>query len=170
MKGETRPMQVYLLRHGIAEEGGAPISDSDRSLTNEGRRKLRQVLTHVADAGIKTDLIISSPLKRAQQTAEIARSCLKCKEEVLFTRALIPGASPESVWEEIRVHSDQESLLLVGHNPLFSNLTGYLMGSHNLQVDFKKGAVMCIDFGNIGAKPHGILRWYLTARLAGSCE
>ena len=163
-------MQVYLLRHGIAEEGGSNMSDSERSLTNEGRRKLRHVLTHIADSGIKADLIISSPIKRAQQTAEIARSSLKCKEEVLFSRALAPGATPEAVWEEIRAHRDQESLLLVGHNPLFSHLCGYLMGAQNLEVDFKKGAIMCLDFESIGPKPHGTLRWYLTARLAGSCE
>jgi phosphohistidine phosphatase len=163
-------MQVYLLRHGIAEEGGPTMNDGDRALTAEGRRKLKQVLTHVADAGIKTDLIISSPLKRAQQTAEIARSCLKCREDVLFTRALAPGASQEGVWEEIKVHRDQNALMLVGHNPLFSYLGGYLMGAHNLQVDFKKGAVMCLDFESVGSKPRGTLRWYLTARLAGSCE
>lgn len=163
-------MQVYLLRHGIAEEGNATISDDERALTNEGRRKLRQVLTHVADAGIKADRIISSPLKRAQQTAQIARSCLKLKDDVLFTRVLLPGASPEAVWDEIRVHGDQQSVLLVGHNPLFSHLAGHLLGNPNLQVDFKKGAVMCLEFESIGPKPRGILRWYLTARLAGSCE
>jgi phosphohistidine phosphatase len=163
-------MQLYLLRHGIAEEGSPTMSDGERALTTEGRRKLRQVLTQVADAGIRAGLIISSPLKRAQQTAEIARRCLKSKEDVLFTRALLPGASPEAVWEEIRVHSDQDSLLLVGHNPLFSELAGYLMATQNLQVDFKKGAVMCLDFDSVGPKPRGTLRWYLTARLAGSCE
>ena len=163
-------MQVYLLRHGIAEEGGLTVNDAERSLTNEGRRKLRHVLAHVADSGIKPDLIISSPIKRAQQTAEIARSCLKCSQDVLLTRALVPGSTPESVWDEIRVHSGQESLLLVGHNPLFSHLAGYLLGSENLQVDFKKGAVMCLEFESTGRKPEGTLRWYLTARLAGSCE
>jgi len=163
-------MQVYLLRHGIAEEGGPTISDADRSLTPEGRRKLRHVLTHLADSGIKVDLIISSPLKRAHQTAEIARSCMKCKNDVLLTRALVPGANPEAVWQEIRAHSDHESLMLVGHNPLFSYLGGYLMAAQNLQVDFKKGAVMCLDFETLGPKPRGTLRWYLTARLAGNCE
>ena len=82
----------------------------------------------------------------------------------------MPGANPEAVWDEIRVHSGQESVMLVGHNPLFSSLGGYLMGAHNLQVDFKKGAVMCLDFESVGPKPRGTLRWYLTARLAGSCE
>ena len=163
-------MQVYLLRHGIAEEGGPAVNDAERPLTTEGRRKLRHVLTHLADSGVKVDLIISSPLKRAQQTADIARSSLKCKEDVLYTRALAPGGSPEGVWEEIRVHSGNESLMLVGHNPLFNHLGGFLMAAENLQIDFKKGALMCLEFESAGRKPRGRLRWYLTARLAGNCE
>jgi phosphohistidine phosphatase len=163
-------MQVYLLRHGVAEEGSITTNDADRSLTAEGRRKVRQVMTHVADAGLKTDLILSSPLRRAQQTAEIARSCLKSKEEVLCTRALLPGGTPEGVWEEVRVHSGHEAVMLVGHNPLFSHLAPYLLGAEKLEVDFKKGAVMCLELPSTGVKPRGTLQWYLTARLAGSCE
>jgi len=170
MKGENRPMQLYLLRHGISEEGSPTTADADRALTAEGRRKLRQVLGQVAESGIKVDLIISSPLKRAQQSAEIARSCLKCKEDVLFTRALLPGATPEGVWDEIRAHKAQEALMLVGHNPLFSDLAGYLVGANDLRVDFKKAAVMCLDFESVGPKPRATLCWYLTAGLAGNCE
>ncbi len=162
-------MHVYLLRHGIAEEN-SQISDADRTLTNEGRRKLRHVLAHVAESGIKVDLIVSSPLKRALQTAEIARTCLKCKEEIQRSTALSPGGEVEGVWSEIREHGAVDSLLLVGHNPLFSYLAGYLLGAENMLVDFKKGAVMCLEFDAAGPKPRGVLRWYLTARLAGSCE
>src|SRR5438309_313742 len=107
-------MQVYLLRHGIAEEGTSQRSDADRALTNEGRRKLRQVFAHVADAGVKMDLVLTSPLKRALQTAEIAIGCLKTKPEMLISATLAPGGTVEDVWSEIRVHRDAETLLLVG--------------------------------------------------------
>lgn len=163
-------MQVYLLRHGIAEEGSSQIGDADRALTSDGRRKLRQVLTHVADAGVKIDLVLTSPLKRAVQTAEVAVGCLKPKPETLVSKTLSPGATVEDVWSEIRTHRDFEALLLVGHNPLFGNLASFLLGAPELLVDFKKGAVMRIDFDSLGPKPRGILHWYLTARLAGTCE
>lgn len=163
-------MQVYLLRHGIAEEGTSQMSDADRALTNEGRRKLRQVFAHVADAGVKIDLVLTSPLKRALQTAEIAIGCLKTKPEMLISKTLAPGGTVEDVWSEIRAHRDAETLLLVGHNPLFGNLASFLLGAAELQVDFKKGGVMRIDFESLGPKPRGVLHWYLTARLAGTCE
>jgi phosphohistidine phosphatase len=163
-------MQVYLLRHGTAEDGTAQTSDSDRALTTDGRRKVRLVLAHVADSGVKVDMILTSPLKRAVQTAEIASSCLRSKPGASISKALLPGGIVEDVWSEIRAHRDAEALLLVGHNPLFSNLAPFLLRAPELQVDFKKGAVMRIDFETLSPKPHGVMRWYLTARLAGSCE
>lgn len=163
-------MQVYLLRHGIAEEASASTPDADRALTSEGKRKLKRVLSSIAAAEVRIDVIVSSPLKRALQTAEIARTCFKTEESILQSRALQPNASPEGVWDEIRAHRSAEALMLVGHNPLFAGLAGHLLGSDSIHVDFKKGAVMSIEFESLGTKPRGVLRWYVTPRLADSCE
>jgi phosphohistidine phosphatase len=159
-------MELYLLRHGVAEESSAELPDTERALTNDGRRKLRQVLEAAAAAGLDPTLILTSPLRRAVQTADIAQDVLNYKGEVLRTNALAPGATAEQVWEEVRVHRDEQRLLLVGHNPLFSELSGYLLGSNNIQVDFKKGAVLRIDLERFPPKPKGVLRWYLTSKLA----
>ena len=159
-------MQVYLLRHGIAEEGSPGQSDGDRELTPEGRRKLRETLRTATHADVKPTLILSSPLVRALQTAEIARDILHAKGEVLRTKALLPSSTPEQVWEEIRVHKDENELMLVGHDPLFTSLAGYLLGAPDLQVDFKKGALMRVDFENFGPHPRGVLRWFLISKLA----
>lgn len=159
-------MELYLLRHGAAEDATASTPDAERSLTSDGRRKLRQVLEAAAKAGVEPSLILTSPLKRAVQTAEVARDVLKYRNELLRTKALAPGATTEQVWDEVRVHRDEPSLLLVGHNPLFSELSGYLLGSDAVQVDFKKGAILRIDLEHFPAKPKGVLRWYLTPKLA----
>ncbi len=160
-------MQVYLLRHGVAEEARIGASDAGRALTPYGRRKLRQVLKMASEAGVSPTLVLSSPLKRAMQTAQIAREVLGYKSDILRTKALAPGASANDVWEEIRVHQDEASLLLVGHNPLFSELAAYLLGDSKIEIDFKKGAIFRVDLDNFPPHPKGILRWYLTARLAG---
>ena len=160
-------MELYLLRHGVAEDGSAQTPDAERALTSEGRRKLRQVLESAAAAGLGPSLILTSPLKRAVQTAEVAREVLKYKKDLLRTQALAPGATVEQVWDEVRAHRDEPALLLVGHNPLFSDLSGYLLGSSDLQVDFKKGAILRVDVEHFSHKPKGVLRWYLTAKLAG---
>lgn len=164
-------MQVYLLRHGIAEDAKSGQSDAERSLTVEGRRKLRDILRRGVEARVKPDLILSSPLKRAWQTAALARVELGVKEQVSESRALLPGSSPEEAWSEVTTHASvANSLMLVGHNPLFAHLAGYLLGTPHAQIEFKKGALMRIDFQALGTKPKGILRWYLTASLAVSKE
>ena len=160
-------MQLYLLRHGIAEAQKPGASDATRVLTQSGRRKLRETLSAAAGAGLKPSLILTSPLKRAMQTAEIASEVLAYQAELLQSKALTPGSSPEHVWEEVRGHRDEECLLLVGHNPLFENLAAFLLGQPNLQIEFKKGAIMRIDLEQFPPHPKGVLRWYLTAKLAG---
>jgi phosphohistidine phosphatase len=170
MKGETSCMHLYLLRHGIAEDARAGESDATRALTSDGRRKLRQVLKAVAEAKVKPTLLWSSELKRAIQTAEIAKAVLGYQGEILRTKALAPTADVEQVWEEIRVHQDETSMMLAGHNPQFDQLAPYLLGAPQLAVDFKKGAIMRIDIENFGARPKGTLCWYLTAKLSSSRE
>jgi phosphohistidine phosphatase len=170
MKGENRTMQVYLLRHGIAEEAGPGQSDANRALTNEGRRKLRQVLQAAADAEVQPTLVLSSPLKRALQAAEIAVQILKYKNEIVQSRALTPNSSVEEAWDEIRVHRDEDSVLLVGHNPLFSELAGFLIGSKTAQIEMKKGAILRVDMESFTPHPKGSLRWYLTPKLAAKVD
>lgn len=159
-------MQVYLLRHGIAEEGHVGMRDTDRQLTSEGKRKLRETLRILARADVAPTLILSSPLARAIQTAELARALLKTKNDVLRTKALSPNSTVEQVWEELRVHRDESELMLVGHEPLFSRLSAYLLGYMDLRIDFKKGAILRVDVESFGHQPRGTLRWFFVSRLA----
>jgi phosphohistidine phosphatase len=159
-------MEIYILRHGVAEEPQTGQPDSERPLTADGRKKLRNVLRTAASAGVVPSLILTSPFKRALQTAQVAADILQYKSELLRTQALEPSSSPKAVWDEIRVHKDESGILLAGHEPLFSRLTAYLLGSPNLQVEFKKGAMVCIEVERFPAEPHGVLRWMLTSKLA----
>jgi phosphohistidine phosphatase len=159
-------MEIYILRHGIAEDGQAGQPDSERALTPDGRKKLRSVLRVAASAGVAPSLILTSPYKRALQTAQLAAEILDYKGELLRTRALEPNMAPKVVWDEIRVHKDESRILLAGHEPLFSRLLAYLLGSPDLQADFKKGAIACIELERFAAEPHGVLRWMLTSKLA----
>lgn len=160
-------MEIYILRHGIAADGEAGQPDSDRALTAEGKKKLRAVLRAAAKAGVAPSLILTSPYRRALQTAEIAAEIFDYKGDLLRTKALEPGSNPSAVWEEIRVHKDEANILLAGHEPLFSRLTAYLVAAPTLQIDFKKGAIACVEFDRFPNEPHGVLRWMLTPKLAG---
>jgi len=68
------------------------------------------------------------------------------------------------VWAEVRAHRDQPSVLLTGHEPLFSATVAAMLGSARAMVEFKKGALARIDFSTIGAEPRGVLQWMLTAK------
>ena len=159
-------MYIYILRHGIAEDSQSGQSDSGRALTTEGKKKLRNVLRVASEASVTPSLILTSPLKRAVQTAELAAEILNYKGDLLRTKALEPGAHPRMVWEEIRVHKDEPDILLAGHEPLFSSLTAYLLGCPDLKIDFKKGALACVEMDRFGAEPHGALKWMITPKLA----
>jgi phosphohistidine phosphatase len=159
-------MDIYILRHGVAEEPQTGQPDTERALTPDGRKKLRNVLRTAASAGVAPSLILTSPYKRALQTAQLAAEILDYKGELLRTKSLEPGSTPKAVWDEIRVHKDEAQILLAGHEPLFSRLLAYLLGSPNLQVEFKKGAVACVELDRFPAEPHGVLRWMLTSKLA----
>ena len=159
-------MELYLLRHGIAEDHSSTGRDADRALTDEGRQKLHRVLKRAASAGVEPSLIISSPYKRALETAEIAASELGYKGEILRTGSLTPDSSPPSVWSEIREHRDESAVLLAGHEPLFSATVAWLLGSTHSMVDFRKAALVRIDIHGFGAQPQGVLQWMLTPKLS----
>jgi len=152
-------VQIYLLRHGIAENS---TPDSDRALTPEGRDKLRRVLTRARDADVAPSLILSSPYRRALETAEIAAEVLNYRGKVVKIRELLPEASPYDTWEQIRKHSDESAILLASHEPLMSSLAAFLLASPALAVDMKKAALLRVDCDRIGPEPKGVLKWMLT--------
>ena len=159
-------MELYLLRHGVAEDHAASGRDADRRLTDEGRDKLRRVLERAHLAGVRPSLILTSPYRRALETAEIAARQLSYEGKLIRTAALVPDASPQEVWNAIRDHRDESAVLLAGHEPLFSATVAYLLGSTRQVVHFRKGALIRIDVQGFGAVPAGALEWMLTAKLA----
>jgi phosphohistidine phosphatase len=160
-------MQIYLLRHGIAEEQRPGHPDAERALTSEGRDKLRRVLKRARAAGAGPSLILSSPYRRAIETADVAVEVLGYAGKVVRTRALTPDASPFDVWEELRTHKDEPAILLASHEPLMSSLAAFLMDSPSMHVDMKKAALVRVDCDRFGPEPRGILKWMLTPAVAG---
>jgi phosphohistidine phosphatase len=159
-------MQIYLLRHGIAEDAKPGQPDADRALTSDGRDKLRRVLKRARAADVAPALILSSPLRRAIETAEIAKTVLGYEGEIVKTSTLVPEASPHGLWGEIRGRKGEKAILLSSHEPLMSALTAFLLDCPTLLVDFKKGALARVDCDKFGAQPHCILKWMLTPGLS----
>jgi phosphohistidine phosphatase len=160
-------MQIYLLRHGIAEDERPGLADQDRALVPEGRKKLKEVLRLARQADTAVSLILSSPYRRARQTADMVVELLAAEAELLESSTLTPEGRPELVWQEVRAHRTVDSMMLVSHEPLMSATAAYFLNSAALQVDFKKGALMRIDVESLATpQPHGTLRWMVIPKLA----
>jgi phosphohistidine phosphatase len=155
------PMLIYVLRHGIAED---TRPDADRALTPEGREKLKRVLGR---SGASPGAILSSPLRRAVESAEVAAAALGYKGKILRTPALLPESSPYEAWEEVRSRPDEEAILLASHQPLVGALAGFLLGCPSLEVDMKKAALLCVECEKLAPQPRGMLRWLITPAVAG---
>jgi len=157
-------MEIYILRHGIAEEAKAGVPDAERALTDTGREKLRAVLEQARRGGVKPSLILSSPYRRALQSAQMAGQVLGC-HKVVESESLTPGSTPKAVWDAICARRREPALLIAGHEPLLGMTIGYLLGAPALQVDLKKAALARIDQESFSGAPHGQLKWMLTPRL-----
>ena len=159
-------MQIYLLRHGIADDPRPGMDDSQRALTSEGKKGLRAVLKLAKNAKVAPDLIISSPYRRAVETAEIAAEELGYKESLFKTKVLQPGSAPQEVWDEIRLHKDCACVLLAGHEPCLGRAAGHLLGVPNLLIHVKKASLIRIDVEQFSAHPRGVLKWMAVPKLA----
>jgi phosphohistidine phosphatase len=159
-------MEIYLLRHGIAEDNASSGKDADRRLTDEGRNKLRRVLERAHTAGVNPSLILTSPYRRALETAKIAARELGYEGKIIRTPALTPESSPQQLWDAIREHRGEAAVLAAGHEPLFSATVAHLLGSPRAMVHFRKGALVRIDVESSGPLPAGVLQWMLTPKLS----
>jgi phosphohistidine phosphatase len=160
-------MELYLFRHGIAEDAPPGRADSSRALTDAGRERSAAVAKMARDAGVAPSLITSSPYLRALQTAEVAAKEFGYKGDLVRLPSLVPHGTPEAVWSDIRDQRDETAVLLAGHEPLMGHLAAYLLNAPSLQVDMKKSAMLRIDLASLGAEPLGVLRWMIVPKLAG---
>lgn len=158
-------LELYLIRHGVAAERGEDYpDDSKRPLTNAGISRLRKEAKALDELGVALDHIITSPLARTRQTADIFAESLKSKPSVSQSDALAPAGTSTAVIQELAKHMRKARIALVGHEPNIGELAGRLIGAR-MPLEFKKGAICRIDFEVFPPKGIGQLRWFVTPRM-----
>ena len=144
-------MKLLLMRHGVAEDpiGYAPTHDFDRVLTKKGRKRIRRLGRALRDIAVVPELIVSSPLVRAVQTAEVLVAALDSDQPVLVRRELAVGGDIYPVSQELAAMG-VESALLVGHEPTLSIFAADRTNSDKWGGSFSKGMILAlqIDEGN----------------------
>ncbi len=152
-------MRLYIVRHAIATPHETPgMPDDDRPLTAEGIRKMRQSAAGLLGLEYIPQLILSSPLPRALQTAEILVDTFGQKHARLeILKALAPSGSRRDVYQAIASHERKlEGLMLVGHQPSLGEIAGEIVwGSPEHFLDLKKGGACAIDLEHCGLPPAG---------------
>ena len=146
-------MKLYLLRHGLADWPDWKRPDDERPLTKEGKKKMRRMAKLLRKLSVRPALILSSPLRRAWQTAEIAAKFLEV--ELREERDLVPGFNAAGLRKMIRRH-EGDDLLLVGHEPDFSGVIRALTGG---EVKLAKGGIARIDLAE--GTERGRLVWLM---------
>jgi phosphohistidine phosphatase len=161
---DTDPgIHLYLVRHAIAADRGDEWpDDGKRPLTPKGIQRFRAVVQGLKRMGVLPDLVLTSPLVRAKQTAEILADGLTPHPPVVTAESLAPGGSQASFVEDIGKHPKAVHIACVGHEPDLGQLAARLIGARR-PLAFKKGGVCCIDLEAVNGPGH--LVWFAPPRL-----
>jgi phosphohistidine phosphatase len=159
-------MKLFLVRHGIAVDGigGEIKSDAQRPLTTEGHDETEQVAKGLKKTGLRLDLLVSSPLVRARQTAEIFKEVFKV-EQMEICEALAPAGEPSDIYKFLHHHKKAECIALFGHEPNMGELAQNLLQAE-FYIPFKKAGVCRIDVHDMPPKLPGELKWFLPPKLS----
>jgi len=164
------PYQLYLIRHGVAEErGDAWPDDSKRPLSEDGMERLQRSARGLARLDVWIDMVLTSPLVRARQTADIVATAFDPRPSIITVESLAPGASYPSLVADLEKHARKTRVALVGHEPGIGELAARLIGSRH-SFEFKKGAVCRIDVEEIPPVGPGDLRWMLTPKVMAAIK
>ncbi|MDA1193915.1 MAG: histidine phosphatase family protein [Planctomycetota bacterium] len=154
-------MHVVLLRHGIAEDR-TDLPDEDRALTEKGADRTVEACLGLVAMDVEPELILTSPLRRAFETAAIASELLDCPS-VRETDALRGGAHPGLIFGEL-AHLDVGTVLCVGHAPHLDLVLAQAIASGQASIEsIKKAGAACIEFSRVAAGL-GHLVWQLQPR------
>ncbi len=157
--------ELYLIRHGVAEERGeAWPDDARRPLTEDGIAKMKKSARGLVRLGVAFDVVLTSPLVRARQTAEIVAAGFNTRPPIVVVEALSPGGSAQAVLTDLEAHARRGRIAIVGHEPGIGELAARLAGSRRA-FEFKKGAICRIDVESLPPAGPGTLKWFLTPRI-----
>jgi len=153
-------MILYFLRHGLAGDRGEWTGDDfERPLTEEGKKRMAREAATLVKMSLDLDMILTSPLVRAYQTAEIVAQHMNRTDKLVQDERLSPGFGSNRLAKILKTFPEAQALMLVGHEPDFSQVIGDLIGGGRLTC--KKGSLACVEL--TGRSLRGDLVWLIPA-------
>lgn len=160
--------RLYLVRHGVAEDHSSTGRDFDRRLTDEGREKMSRAAQGLAALGTRVDVLVSSPLVRAVQTAdEIAGAFPAARREVW--EELACGVDEIALTSRLESEIPAENVMLVGHEPDLGELLSFFLTGRAsaFHTRVRKGSVSCMLAGGLPPSSVATFEWMMTAKQLG---
>jgi phosphohistidine phosphatase len=163
-------MRLYIVRHAWAEEADANRwpDDGDRPLTAAGRKRFARLVTALGASGFLPELVVTSPLVRCRETAELIQGGLSSRPRIIDRDELAPYGDLDGLLAWFASEASRfDSAAWVGHAPDVGDIAAALIGDGSACIHFSKGAVAAIDFPTLPARNAGELVWLVTAKALG---
>ena len=162
-------MNLYLMRHGIAVPADDPsvTHDGDRTLTPKGMKRLRKAASGVRHLDIPFEVMLTSPVLRAHETADIVAEALGAQTLVKEISSLAPESTVDHLLFGLTRYQTHSHVLLVGHEPLLGNFLSFVItgrSENNMAFEFKKGALCRVEIDALSPPFGGRLHWLLTPK------
>jgi phosphohistidine phosphatase len=158
-------VELFILRHGKAEAASRGMADAGRHLTRKGREEIEAVARWIVLQEYWFNVIATSPLARALETAAIVAEALNESGKVAHWESLGTGGDLDAVFRELSKFPEDSRILLVGHEPLLSSLIGRIItGGDDAGIVMTKGGLAKIRHFSPADRPSGELHWLITAK------
>ena len=155
-------MNLYILRHASAgTRRPNPLIDVKRPLDKEGKQQCLLLGSYLNSLRVQFDLVISSPLKRALQTASLVATETGYDAQIMVSEALSPGATVSQFDKMLADLGSHENVLIVGHNPNLAQFLGAILTPGRMNIRLRKGAIARVDM----TRRPGILHWLVDPRI-----
>jgi phosphohistidine phosphatase len=157
-------MMLYILRHATAEETSSSGDDGARRLTQKSKEKMVGAAAGLREMELKFDLILTSPLARATETAEIVAAAYDNTPSPQVLPALATGVPPTEAVAALRQYGKHDHVMIVGHEPQLTAIASIVLtgASDVIQIKLKTGGCIAIDLPARFDRGGGELRWMLT--------
>jgi len=158
-------MYLFVLRHGKAGQSSDGPDDSKRALTADGKDEMRKVGKWMRSRKFGFEVIATSPLTRAYETAEIVARSLGQKDRLAAWEELAPGGDPDTICYQAAQFGEDAAVLLTGHEPQLSMLISRIIaGNDTVSIILAKGGLAKIRNYSFDKRPSGGLQWLLTPK------
>jgi len=139
-------MQLYVYRHAMMDTSKNVVSGKDGAgLSDFGRSQVKNLQPLVGVLGLKPGIVMTSPIKRAKETAELAVKLFWGQSRIMETNSLLPNAPIQELYEELSSLGNETQVVVVTHYPLIKKLVSDVLGT-NFEPELLNGSLLRIDF------------------------